>query len=260
MPWKFKKKTLLLLFLLLLFFSGYFLFSDNFNARLSEIFSPLKARLYARGVVASGSVDSESLITENQKLREEMVKDLIDRASFAALQAENAYLKRELNFIASSELQYQTAAVIGRMPLNQQQLTISAGAASGLREGLAVTFNSGVIIGKIIKVEENTAIVALLTESDSQLAVTTANLNGTSGLLKSQAGLSVSMELIPQDKEIVTGDLVITSGLENDIPRGLIVGTVEAIETNVGQIFKNAKILLPFDYNTVLWVTVIKPQ
>jgi len=200
-----------------------------------------------------------SLAQENDKLRENLAKTIVDYTKLDSLITENEYLKRELNFLKGSGYNYQTAEVISKFPLNQQQIIISAGLSSGLKEGLAVTFNQGIIIGKITKVEENSAVVSLLTENNSQLAVTTSTLSGTSGLLKSRAGLSVFMELIPQDKTINENEIVITSGLEIDIPRGLVIGKISQVESNVGQIFKSAKVDLPFDYDSILWVTVIKP-
>lgn len=199
-----------------------------------------------------------SLMEENDKLREKLAAINVDYSRLNSLATENDYLKKELNFLDNSDYHYQSALVIARLPFNQQQIIINAGAASGLRAGLAVTFNQGVMIGKIIKVEENSAVVSLLTENNSQLAVTTAALSGTNGLLKSRTGLNVFMELIPQDKNVAVGEMVITSGLEKDIPRGLAVGKISQVESGAGQIFKSAKVDPPFDYDSILWVTVIK--
>ena len=65
------------------------------------------------------------------------------------------------------------------------------------------------------------------------------------------------LDLIPQDQEINIGDLVITSGLENNIPRGLLIGEVVEVISQVGQIFKQAKIIPPFNYQNLQTLTLI---
>ena len=70
----------------------------------------------------------------------------------------------------------------------------------------------------------------------------------------------MEIDLIPIDKQIKSGDIVVTSGLENYIPRGLIIGEIENVETKPSDLFQKAiiKILTPF--NNLRILTILKPE
>jgi rod shape-determining protein MreC len=80
------------------------------------------------------------------------------------------------------------------------------------------------------------------------------------GILKGQFGLSLIMDLIPLDKKISPGDPVITSGLESDIPAGLLIGYVENIETSPNQLFQKATVQPLADFEGLRIVTILIPE
>jgi len=156
-----------------------------------------------------------------------------------------------------NNFKYQISNIIGRMPLNEQVVIIDKGNSSGLIPGLAVTVSQGVIVGKVLKVEETRSFVELLTNTQSSLAVGFGSQSGTNGLVVGKAGLNLIMDYIPQNQEITDHEVVITSGLEELIPQGLLVGEVSEITSQVGQIFKQAKVIPPFNYKNLQILTVI---
>ena len=60
--------------------------------------------------------------------------------------------------------------------------------------------------------------------------------------------------------EIKRGDIIITSGLEDNIPHGLVVGTVETIDEADEAIFKTATINLPVNFDKIFIVSVLIGQ
>lgn len=121
-------------------------------------------------------------------------------------------------------------------------LTISRGRADGLKEKLPVVAGSGVFIGKIASVAEHSAVVVLTTDRASAVAATSARDPNLQAIVKGKMGLSLSLELIPQDAQIESGDIIITSVLEENTPAGLPLGRVAGVYYKEGELFKRANL------------------
>jgi rod shape-determining protein MreC len=50
------------------------------------------------------------------------------------------------------------------------------------------------------------------------------------------------MDMIPQNKVVKKGDLVATSGLGQEFPRGLLIGEVEEIDNSDNTLFQKARV------------------
>jgi len=249
-------KYVLAVVILLIFFH-YLGFLNFLEQGVIKVLLPVQETFYNWGSSISKIVHLNEISKENQKLREEIARLSVDYVQLANLEAQNNYFRSELDYLQNENFEFKLAQVIGRLPLNNQILIINQGHLNGLKEGLAVTVSEGIVVGKILSVEENRAYVELLTNTQSSLAVSLSNLSGTSGLIKGKAGNSLSMEFIPQSEFIEVGDMVISSGLEELIPRGLLVGEVSEVTSQVGQIFKQAKVIPPFSYQNLQTLTVI---
>ena len=67
------------------------------------------------------------------------------------------------------------------------------------------------------------------------------------------------MNYIPQSEKINNNDVVITSGLGGNIPRGLVVGKVSQINNRSNEIWQDVNIEPLFNINTLTIVTVLIP-
>ena len=254
-----KKYFLICLFLVILFFSFYG--TSWFQAVLNQalkISAPIEKKAYQLGESLFSFLNYSRLAKENSRLREEVSRLAIDYIEQQTLSQENTYLRRELDFLRAKKFVFVLTDVIGRQPDNDQILILDQGSSAGLEVNLPVTVGHGIMIGKIIKVETNRAWAELLTSPESSAAASLATLSGTNGLINGQIGNNLLLESIPQDKEIKEQDLVITSGLEEKIPRGLLVGYVIEVESLAGQVFKRARIEPAINYHNLQILTVIK--
>ena len=218
---------------------------------------PIQRSFYNLGMSLNKISNLNEISSENDRLRNKLSELNIDYVKLSSLESENNYLKDELNYLNTKNYQFVLADIIGKTEINNQVLIINKGSLDGVKEGIAATVSEGVVIGKVAKVEKSRSFIELLTSTQSQLAISLGNLNETNGLVIGQAGNSMLLDLIPQDQEINIGDLVITSGLENNIPRGLLIGEVVEVISQVGQIFKQAKIMPPFNYQNLQTLTLI---
>jgi rod shape-determining protein MreC len=115
----------------------------------------------------------------------------------------------------------------------------------------------GILIGKVIKTEKDISIVRLLSDNQSKVAATIINREKSLGIVEGGYGLSVRMNFIPRNETVKTGDLVVTSGLQEDTPRGLLIGKVAAIENEAYQPFQQAILTPSADYSRFVYISII---
>jgi rod shape-determining protein MreC len=174
----------------------------------------------------------ENLRIENAKLRE--------------LAVENEALKAALSFAEREQDPALLARVVSETDVDVfHGLIIDRGSEDGVRPGHAVVVGEGIIVGKVFETRRRTSSVLLLSDSKSRLAVAVQNATDTVGVLEGDRGLSTSIDLIPQTETLSPGDIVVTSGIEPGIRRGLAVGTIEKVTKRTQDPFQSATVV-PF--------------
>jgi len=183
----------------------------------------------------------------------------VESARLTQLELENAELRTQLNFLKNTA-RHVGATVIGRSldPIGTT-IVIDRGAADGIVVNRPVIVNNGYFIGKIARVDEHTSVVRLMSDFQSKTAATVDNRDKSLGVVEGGFGLTVRLNLIPQNEVIRPGDVVITSGLEPDLPRGLAIGTVEVVEKKPQEPFQQAIIKPSADLHALTVVSVILP-
>ena len=177
------------------------------------------------------------------------------------MRQENKFLKAELNFIDNNNFTYLIARVIGRGPdYVSTDLIINQGTLAGLKPGLAVTTRQGVVIGKISKVENNIAHIRLLNDNQSKISAIVASKSTALGLVSGEHNLNLKIELLPKDIKLAEHDIVSTSGLDDYIPAGLLIGSIYQIDSSQEKLWQQALIEPALDYNNIYLVDVLIPN
>ena len=130
-------------------------------------------------------------------------------------------------------------------------LTIYKGTNSGLKEGLAVINNSG-LIGTIKSVSDEVSVVELITSKNSNISV---RINDNYGILKMDNGVLVVKDLVA-NSDISIGDEIYTSGLGN-LPSDIYVGKVINVSLNNTEIEKIIEVDLAVDLNNINYILVV---
>jgi len=229
-----------------------------------KIVAPIEKRLYDRASFVShiqrNWIHHRAVIAENTSLRQELEKNYIDRAALNALNAENQLLRDELGFRKSRQFNTVAAEIItGVSDPISQAVIIDRGKNDGIDVGYAVVTSGGVLVGKVVEARDAVSKVLLLTDTTSKIAATVQNQTQTAGLIEGQFGLSIAMTDIPQDQDIKAGDLVVTSGLEGQIPRGLLIAYIESVSQVESAIFKTAVLTPIASFKNLSHVLVIIP-
>jgi rod shape-determining protein MreC len=150
-------------------------------------------------------------------------------AAFNDLSAENTRLTNLLSLKQQASYKVIAARVIGRDPSNwSSAVIINKGSSSGIRRGAASVSFLG-LAGRVSDVGPATATVTLI--NDPKLSVSArVQRSRQEGLVSGSLGGTLLLKLLPKDCDIAVGDAVETSGLTRVYPKGVLIGTVSAIE------------------------------
>lgn len=147
------------------------------------------------------------------------------------------------------------ANVVGYSPSTYQQtLRINAGTSDGISVGQAVLAN-GHLIGRIHQTTGGWSDVLLLSNHNILIPAKTNHSNQT-GLVR--GGINgLMIEEVPLEPKLEIGELVVTSGIDDQLPADLPIGEVAVLRSGVGDIFQTARITMPINLNQVQTVLVI---
>jgi rod shape-determining protein MreC len=194
--------------------SGFFRFPLSFCAWIKQEASALV--FYRRN-----ARDNQTLKSQVDLLRSRLNQD-------TELALENARLSNLLGLKNNLDYKVIACRVIGRDPSDwASAVIIDKGSDSGIRKG-QVAVNYLGLVGRVAEVSGSSAKVMLI--NDPALSVSAlAQRSRQEGLVCGSFGGSLVMKYLPQKSDIKVNDTVITSGLTEVYPKGLLVGTVSEI-------------------------------
>ena len=233
---------------------------DAVRGVAQTVFEPFQAIFAGAGDGIHGFVTSITSIgdteDENRRLRQE-IGDL--RRRLDALQAQRAtdqMLRDSLGLRDTLNIHTIAAEVIGADPDGMAQaLTIHAGTTRGLKQGMVVLGQHG-LVGRVVAVQANSAQVRLI--SDPALPVnvqtSTAHVGGT--LKVSQGRLALEIVGSPIDLKIPTGEVLVTSGLGGNFPKGIPIAEVARFQYQPAQVIQAADVAPLDDLSHLEYVLV----
>jgi len=223
---------------------------SSLNGSLRQTFSP---------------AELENNPTDKIKQLEEKIQGLIvENARLRALEQENNVLREHLSFFSNRAYRPIFANVIAFgenfvAPESDQIYFLDRGAKDGLRPGLVVLDSRGAVAGKILVVKDDIARVCFPTSPQCQFAAAGEGSTGTIGLAQGQLGLVTAVNFIPPGVALKTGDIIMTSGLEPGIPRGLVIGRINRLTSSSNDVWQGAEIDPLSDFNQLTIASVILP-
>jgi len=241
-----RNKILVTVILILLIFSLNF-FQKEVKSFFYFISSPIQKSFWQTGKKATdffeffGSIKSSE--EKNKNLSQQLTSLLSENSQLKELKKENEILRQALNLELQKEFNLQIAEVISRDP-SQDFILINKGAKDGIVKDTPVVTQEKAVCGKITEVFENFARVMLISSSLSSLDAKISD-SDTYGIVKGKGGLNLDFTLIPKEKEIKEGNLVVTSPLGGVFPKGLLVGEIKTIKKSDVEPFQEAS-LKPF--------------
>jgi rod shape-determining protein MreC len=168
------------------------------------------------------------LLRENESLRRESLQQALRAQQAAALEAENAQLRRLLG----ARERVEAPTVLARVLYESRdrfsrKLVLDRGVQSGVRPGQPVIDDRGVV-GQVTRVFPLTSELTLLTDRDQSIAVQLLR-NGLRGVVFGD-GEQLELRFMAVNADLQEGDQAVTSGIDGLYPPGLAVGTVVRVQ------------------------------
>lgn len=154
------------------------------------------------------------------------------------------------------ENDYTAAAVIGQDPSPfLRYIIIDKGSDNGIRHGMPIVTEQG-LVGRVDAVTSSAARVQLITDPGAAVNVRLQSTQ-TEAMLSGSITGDISLEMIPQDTVLQTGELVLTSGLGGNYPSDVLIGQVISIRKRENDLFQTASIQPAVDFSRLRAVLVI---
>ena len=140
-------------------------------------------------------------------------------------------------------------------------LTLSKGSDQGVAAGDCVVDSAWNLVGIIEAVGTNWSTMLTVVDANLEMGAflsrteSIAILEGDFALM---AEGKLKLTYLPENTELITGDLVLTSSMGGNYPSDLVVGSIESIHTDASGISRYAVITPAADLDSLVQVFIIK--
>ncbi len=220
-------------------------------------------------MMSKGATQYESTKNLAEKLLADREKIKTIEKKVADLELENTKLRQEakdvnklrslLSLKQSISRQTVGADVTGRSPDNWfEQVTIDKGSKnSTILNGSAVITAQGVV-GQVVKVEDNTSVVRLVTDPQQNLGVVIQRIN-IPGALKGNYKNPPIVKYVPVGTAVDVGDKIVCTGDGGVFPQGHPVGTVALVRRDTNGTTLDIEVKLADNLYDLTHVLVVPP-
>ncbi|MHA6246450.1 rod shape-determining protein MreC [Pontibacter sp. CAU 1760] len=201
---------------------------------------------------------NNTLARENAELRKELMQ-------FRTQGISDSTAVLDTTFYAATDSSHTAPYILhaGRVINNSVRrmnnyLTLSIGAADGVKPGMGVISSHGVV-GRVKTVSENYATVTSVLHSQMLISAKIKKDN-TFGTLKWTGGnyRTAMLDYIPLHINPAKGDTLVTSGFNTVFPEGIMVGTISSVEKEQDKSFYTIKVRLAVDFAQLSYVYVVE--
>jgi rod shape-determining protein MreC len=220
---------------------------SSLTNRLSQSLSNLRNYRNLQQRVTELESITQSLIVENLRLKE--------------VERENQRLRELLAFAETKpSFEFRGGQIIARViGLNSTNFLnfamIDLGSRHGIRVGMPVVDEQS-LVGRINSVTATTSKVLLITDSSSTVnAILQASR--LTGIINGAPGSNPVMGFIPQGTEVGVGEVVLTSGMGGNFPKGIPIGQVVDVRQRDVNVFQEAVVRPTVNFGRLEFVMVI---
>ncbi len=143
----------------------------------------------------------------------------------------------------------------------ESTLTLSKGAGQGIAVGDCVVDEYWNLVGVVAELGENWCTVRTLIDAGTEMGGQLSRTGGAAileGDLTLMGEGKLKLTYLPENSQLISGDLVETSGLGGVYPSGIVAGHVEEVRTDVSGMTEYAVIVPETDLDSLQQVFVIK--
>ena len=216
------------------------------------------------GNFGSSVFDLFETFEENQRLRAQRYSYEMLNISHTLIEEELEELRIMLD-ISHTLIDFEQipAVSIGRDTNNWHNfITLNQGSQQGVEVGMAVLSTNGYLIGRITEVGQISSRVHLMkTHTQIRPHVMILGVSDSYGTLQGyDPETSEFMVQVSRDVEIEIGEQVITTGMGEVFPRGLLIGTISRYELSNDQLTQTIFLENNVDYDNLNFMFIIKRE
>ena len=240
-PTLFNQGAPFLKLLFFLFLGSVFIFVDyklhaTEKIRLvgNNIFFPLQQLLAQPGKFSDFSLDYFQTRSSLKKQLEEQSSQINSLRLMAnqaeILETENSHLRKLLSL--QQKLNFKSLAaevVFSPLSPSSQKIIINRGSADGVKSGMPIASDTGVM-GQIIRVFENSSEATLLEDRDFSIPVLVERNGLRTVLFGVGRGEPLELRYANNLADLDVGDHLITSGIDGTYPAGIPVAIITKID------------------------------
>lgn len=222
------------------------------------IISPFSGIISSINQNITTAANLRKILEENKQQEEKIFRLEAEIAKLKELKNENGILRNQLGFTKESGIKTTPANVMSVNPTNfVKTIVVDAGKNNGIKIGSAVVNDAGLLLGKVIELNDETSTVLLLTDSNSSVVGITQDSRAT-GTVKGNRGLALEVTALPQEVEVKDGERMVTAGVEEGIPKGILIGQISDLVENDNQLFKEAKVNSEVNFKNIEVVFIVQ--
>jgi rod shape-determining protein MreC len=264
----FRRYTLLIFIILLLLFALVLMSLrakqrkgvEFFDALLMEICSPFQKTSTLVIKTVQGTFQQYvflvNLEKENRMLKQKIAELQEENHRMKEMKLANERLRQLLQFREKNSPSMIGAEVIGQDPSSWfKSVTINKGERDGVKKGMAVISPAGVI-GQILKTAPHYATVLLLTDYNSAVDSIVQRTRAKT-IVEGKGENRCQLKYLRRAEEVAVGDVVVTSGLGGNFPKGLMVGEIKKVDKKGHGVFQYAELVPSVDLTQLEEVFVI---
>ncbi len=198
-----------------------------------------------------------NLRKENEELKRRILELEKENNQLKEMALANVRLKGLLDFKQKMTTSMVAGEVIARDPTSWfKSITINKGERDGIKKGMAVISPKGVV-GHILKTSPNSSVVLLLTDYNSAID-SIIQRTRAKAIVEGLGENRCQLKYLLKTEDVSVGDIVVTSGLVGNFPKGLVIGEIKKIENQGHGIFKYAELVPSVDITKLEEVLVVK--
>ena len=212
----------------------------------------------------SDAFEQEQLKDELEALKQENAELKEKEQEYDAALQENERLRNALDLRPKERSfdQLESAMVTARSTSNwESSITLSKGSSMGIEVDDCVVDEYWNLVGVVAEVGENWCTVRTLIDANIEMGGQLVRTGGAA-ILEGDLALmgegKLKLSYLPENSQLMSGDLVVTSGRGGVYPSGLVAGHVEEVRTDASGMTEYAVIVPETDLDNLQQVLVIK--
>jgi len=233
---------------------------ELFDAFLMEISFPFQKAATLVIQIVQGTfqhyVFLVNLERENRMLKEKIAQLQEENHRTNEIRLANERLRQLLQFREKNSPSMVGAEVIGRDPSFWfKSVMIDKGERDGVKKGMAVISPAGVV-GQVLKIAPDYATVLLITDYNSAVDCIVER-SRAKAIVEGKGENQCHLKYLLRSEEVAVGDIVVTSGLGGNFPKGLMVGEVKKVDKKGHGVFQYAELMPSVDMTRLEEVFVV---